>query len=162
MSESTRLILNRGDPRDDGGWTRRLRNDAAIARGNQTPELRRITDVVVKRAIACGARGVALTGSTARAKRTMISDLDYHVVGARPDVQDLPADVDIYVSPPEKMRAKLQQGDDFVQWTLRCGCILYYTGVSAKRHQPSCSRICGRTASQSSGGFPNCGAWRYV
>lgn len=129
MSESTRLILNRGDPRDDGGWTRRLRRDAAIARGNQTPELQRITDLVLKRAIARGARGVALTGSTARAKRTMISDLDYHVVGERPDVRDLPADVDIYESAPEKMRAKLQQGDDFLQWTLCCGCILYDTGV---------------------------------
>ena len=129
MTESTRLIVDRGDPRDAGAWDQRLRSDGAIAQRNQTLELQQITELVVKRAILGGARGVALTGSTARAKRTTISDLDYHVVGNRPEVRDLPADVDIYESPPEKMRAKLVQGDDFVQWTLCCGCILYDTGV---------------------------------
>ena len=129
MAESARLILDRGDPRHAASWTRRLRDDAVIARDNQAPELRRVTEIVVARAIAAGAQGVALTGSTARAKRTEISDLDYHVVGSRPNVHDLPADVDIYESPPEKMRTKLLRGDDFVQWTLCCGCILYDTGA---------------------------------
>jgi hypothetical protein len=129
MAESMRLILDRGDPSDAGMWSRRLRTDAAVAQRHQTSELQRITQLVVERAIEGGAEGVALTGSTARAKRTKISDLDYHVVGNRPDVLDLPADVDIYESPREMMQAKLLQGDDFVQWTLCCGCILYDTGV---------------------------------
>ena len=129
MTESVRLILDRGVPRRTGDWARRLSTDAAIAERYQTPELQQITEVVVSRAIANGAQGVALTGSTARAKRTSISDLDYHVVGNRPDVRDLPADVDVYESQPDKMRAKLLQGDDFVQWTLCCGCLLYDTGV---------------------------------
>ena len=129
MTESGRLIIERGDPRRADDWARRLSTDAVIAERNQTPELQQITEIVVSRAITSGAQGVALTGSTARAKRTRISDLDYHVVGNRPDVHDLPADVDVYESSPDKMRTKLLQGDDFVQWTLCCGCLLYDTGV---------------------------------
>jgi len=71
---------------------------------------------------------VALTGSTARNRRTAISDLDYHVVGSRPDVLDLPSDVDIYESPVAKLETKLLDGDDVVQWTLCCGCILHDAG----------------------------------
>jgi hypothetical protein len=56
----------------------------------QTPEQRAITATVMSRAIALGASGFALTGSTARKRRTAISDLDYHVIGRRPDVSDLP------------------------------------------------------------------------
>lgn len=128
MNESGRRILERGDPRDRALWAERIEKDRMVAAVNQTAELRRITDLVLSRAESSGALGVALTGSTARAKRTKISDLDYHVVGSRPDVNDLPADVDIYESAPDGMRAKLLNGDDFVQWTLCCGCILYDRG----------------------------------
>lgn len=128
MHESGLRILERGDPRDPGLWAKRIENDRTIAAINQTEELRRITDLVLSRAEASGALGVALTGSTARAKRTKISDLDYHVVGSRPDVSDLPADVDIYESESDRMRNKLLHGDDFVQWTVCCGCILYDRG----------------------------------
>jgi hypothetical protein len=121
--------MRRGDPRDLSHWAERLIQDRAIATRNQTPELRRITDIIVERALADGALGLALTGSTARARRTKISDLDYHVVGERPDISDLPADVDVYVSDPTRMRDKLLNGDDFVQWTICCGCILHDDGV---------------------------------
>jgi hypothetical protein len=129
MHESVRRVIERGDPGDPRRWAERLENDRITAAANQTAELRLITGLVLSRAIAAGAVGVALTGSTARAKRTSISDLDYHVVGRRPDTSDLPADVDIYESEPERMRTKLLSGDDFVQWTICCGCILYDRGI---------------------------------
>lgn len=128
MRDSARLILQRGDPRDPVLWAERLVRDRVIAAANQTLELRRITDLVLARALDAGATGVALTGSTARATRTKISDLDYHVLGRRPDVSDLPADVDIYESDADRMQTKLLSGDDFVQWTICCGCILYDRG----------------------------------
>jgi hypothetical protein len=94
----------------------------------QTSEQRAITATVMSRAIALGASGFALTGSTARKRRTAISDIDYHVIGRRPDVSDLPGDVDIVATSAARFRSRLIEGDDFAQWTLRCGCILHDTG----------------------------------
>jgi hypothetical protein len=94
----------------------------------QTPEQRAITVAVMGRAIALGASGFALTGSTVRKRRTAISDLDYHVIGRRPDVSDLPGDVDVIATSAARFRSRLIEGDDFTQWTLRCGCILHDTG----------------------------------
>ncbi len=76
-------------------WTRRLAADRVRAERNQTLEQRAITQIVVTRALELGAEGFALTGSTARRRRTTTSDLDYHVIGPRPDVTDLPGDVDL-------------------------------------------------------------------
>lgn len=115
--------------RTDGSWNAKLAADAERARRNQTRRQWRITDQVMRRSVEAGALAVALTGSTARNSRTAISDLDYHVVGERPDVADLPADVDIYASSEERLWTKLKSGDDFIQWTLRCGCILFDTGI---------------------------------
>lgn len=129
MNAATARLVRRGDPRDPRQWSARLAEDRLIAATNQPPELRHVTELVLERAVAAGAAGVALTGSTARGKRTDISDLDYHVVGHRPDISDLRGDVDIYVSDPVRMREKLLSGDDVVAWTLCCGCLLYDTGV---------------------------------
>lgn len=107
--------------RTANGWKAKLAADAERARCNQTRAQLRITKEVMER--------VALTGSTARNRRTAISDLDYHVVGKRPDVSDLPAEVDVYASSPERLWSKLRNGDDLIQWTLRCGCILFDTGI---------------------------------
>lgn len=107
--------------RTANGWKAKLAADAERARRNQTRAQLRITKEVMER--------VALTGSTARNRRTAISDLDYHVVGKRPDVSDLPAEVDVYASSPERLWSKLRNGDDLIQWTLRCGCILFDTGI---------------------------------
>lgn len=115
--------------RTANGWKAKLAADAERARCNQTRAQLRITKEVMERAIDDGALAVALTGSTARNRRTAISDLDYHVVGKRPDVSDLPAEVDVYASSPERLWSKLRNGDDFIQWTLRCGCILFDTGI---------------------------------
>jgi hypothetical protein len=112
----------------DAGWARRKREDRDRAERYQTPEQRLITATVMSRAIALGASGFALTGSTARKRRTVISDLDYHVIGRRPDVSDLPGDVDVIATSALRFRNRLIEGDDFAQWTLRCGCILHDTG----------------------------------
>ncbi len=113
----------------DAGWARRMREDRDRAEHSQTPEQQAITAAVMRRTIALGASGFALTGSTARKRRTAISDLDYHVIGKRPDVSDLPGDVDVVATSATRFRSRLIEGDDFVQWTLRCGCILYDGGV---------------------------------
>lgn len=112
----------------DAGWARRLREDRGRAARGQTPEQRLITATVMSRAVALGASGFALTGSTARKRRTAISDLDYHVIGRRPSVSDLPGDVDVVATSAARFRTRLIGGDDFAQWTLRCGCILHDTG----------------------------------
>lgn len=114
---------------DDGAWQERLEADRQRAQAVQTPPQRTVTDTVVERALAAGAEAVALTGSTVRMRRTAISDLDYHVVGSRPSVSDLPGEVDIYVGDRDAFWTKLRGGDDFVQWTLREGCILVDSGI---------------------------------
>lgn len=110
-------------------WERRLRDDRKRAERNQTPAQREITMTLLRRARTDGAEAFALTGSTARAKRTAISDLDYHVVGSRPRYDDLPDDVDVYVTDVDRFWSKLLKGDDMVQWSLRFGCILHDSGV---------------------------------
>jgi hypothetical protein len=87
-----------------------------------------ITATLLTRALELGTESFALTGSTARRRRTAISDLDYHVVGRRPDVSDLPGDVDIVATSADRLTKQLMKGDDFVQWTVRYGCILHDTG----------------------------------
>jgi hypothetical protein len=106
-----------------------LREDRDRAERCQTPAQRAIAATVMSRALALGASGFALTGSTARSRRTAISDLDYHVIGRRPDVSDLPGDVDVVASGAARFRNRLLDGDDFIQWTLRYGCILHDTGA---------------------------------
>jgi hypothetical protein len=72
---------------------------------------------------------LVLTGSTARNRRTQVSDLDYHVIGEAPDIEGLSSEIDLYSDEPDVFLAKLFKGDDFAHWTLRYGCILFDTGV---------------------------------
>jgi hypothetical protein len=109
----------------DAGWARRLREDRERAERCQTPAQRAITATVMSRALSGKASGFALTGSTVRGRRTAISDLDYHVIGRRPDVSDLPGEVDVVATGAARFRKRLIDGEDFVQWTLRYGCILH-------------------------------------
>lgn len=113
----------------DQAWARRMRDDRERAKRNQSHEQQAITATVMTRALKLGAQAIALTGSTARRRRTAISDLDYHVVGERPDLTDLPGEVDVVASSAARFRTLLADGDDFGQWTLRYGCILYDEGV---------------------------------
>jgi hypothetical protein len=111
-------------------WQRRLRDDRERAARNQSPELARITEALEIRARDHGAAAFVLTGSTARARRTSVSDLDYHVVGdLRPDLSGLPGEIDLYADSTAQFAEKLRDGDDFPQWTVRFGCVLWDSGV---------------------------------
>ena len=79
--------------------------------------------------LASGALAFALTGSTARGCRTAVSDLDYHVVRRRPDVSDLPGEVDVFASSGGQLWTKLRDGDDFIHGRSACGCILFDAGI---------------------------------
>ncbi len=112
-----------------GAWAARVAQDRAIAARHQTPKQRAISDTLCRRAIEAGAEAFALTGSTARNRRTYSSDLDYHVVGPRPRHTDLEDEVDVYVGDADQFWSKLRAGDDFVQWTLRFGLVFFDTGI---------------------------------
>jgi Uncharacterized protein conserved in bacteria (DUF2188) len=123
-------IADRVERRTELAWQRRLEQDGRRAQLHQTARQRAITERLVARAWELECEAFALTGSTARGQRTPVSDLDYHVVGLRPDVHDLRDDVDIFATDAERFWSKLRSGDDFVQWTLRHGCILFdRTGI---------------------------------
>lgn len=64
-----------------------------------------------------------------RGRRTEISDLDVHVVGPRPSLADLDVEIDVYATTAEVLSERLRAGDDYVQWTLRFGCVLFDRGV---------------------------------
>jgi hypothetical protein len=70
-----------------------------------------------------------LTGSTARGTRTSISDLDYHVVGISIPHGDLPAELDIHVVSAPVLRTRIEEGDDFTQWSLRFGRVIFDRGI---------------------------------
>jgi hypothetical protein len=107
----------------------RLQDDRRRATELQTPAQRRVTETILQRAVALGAEAVALTGSTVRAKRTTGSDLDFMVVGERPDLGGVHEDVDVYAANAEAFWERLLAGDDYIQWTLRFGCVLHDNGI---------------------------------
>ncbi|HEX5761946.1 MAG TPA: nucleotidyltransferase domain-containing protein [Solirubrobacterales bacterium] len=109
----------------DRQWKARVLEDRKRTVRLLTASLRELSDSVVERATAAGARAVALTGSTARGRRTPISDLDFHVVGASPVLHGLPGEVDVVADSFERFHRRLAEGDDFVQWTVRLGCVLH-------------------------------------
>jgi hypothetical protein len=125
----TRDGLAQLGPLDAELWASRLLADRERAARHQTAEIAAITAAVESRSRQLGAAALVLTGSTARGQRTAVSDLDYHVIGTRPRVDDLPAEIDLYCDEPAEFLAKLERGDDFAHWTLRHGCILFDSGV---------------------------------
>lgn len=114
---------------DDAAWAAKVARDREIAIRHQSAAQQQITETLLQRALESGVQAFALTGSTARNRRTATSDLDYQVVGARPRHDDLPDEVDIYAGDADHFWRKLRSGDDFVQWTLRFGCALFDTGI---------------------------------
>jgi hypothetical protein len=104
-------------------WDDRLRDDRERASLVQSAALQAITAEVLLR--ATNALALALTGSTARGHRTAISDLDFHLVGPRPDLSGLPGEVDLVADSLQRFQRRLAEGDDFVQWTVRLGCVLH-------------------------------------
>lgn len=140
----------------DAAWRDRLARDARRADANQTSSQRLITETLLARAKEAGVEAFALTGSTARNQRTAISDLDYHVIGSRPSRSGLADEVDIVATDVRRFWEKLRAGDDYVQWTLRFGCILFdRTGIfrdalrvlSTERLWPDTSRKHARLSS---------------
>lgn len=125
----TRDGLIRLAPLDAELWASRLLVDRRRAACHETAELARITAEVEFRARRSGAAALVLTGSTARGRRSAVSDLDYHVIGAFPDLCDMPAEIDLYCDEPAEFIAKLERGDDFAHWTLRHGCVLFDSGA---------------------------------
>jgi len=117
-------------------WTDRLRSDRVRAARNQPLDLAAITATVEASSRDVGAHALILSGSTARARRTRVSDLDYHVIGGRPEMGSAAEDVDLYCDDAETFMAKLRSGDDLVHWSVWYGCVLFDDGVvqSAATH----------------------------
>jgi hypothetical protein len=114
----------------DLAWQDRLEQDLTRAESYQTTAQRHITETLLARARDLNAEAFALTGSMARHHRTAISDLDYHVIGPRPRSDDLADEIDIVAVDAIGFCRKLRAGDDYAQWTLRYGCILFdRTGI---------------------------------
>ncbi|MEA2243518.1 MAG: hypothetical protein QOD24_3074 [Solirubrobacteraceae bacterium] len=109
-------------------WTRRLERDAGEIARRLPPELLELHSTVVDRARDAAAHGLILSGSTARSRRTAISDLDYHLVGPQLFTRDLSSQLDLHVLTPAELDAHILAGDDFVQWSLRFGLIVFDDG----------------------------------
>lgn len=114
---------------DDVVWARRLTLNAARIDDRLPVGLRELHAEVVDRARGGGALGLVLSGSTARGRRTEISDLDYHLIGAAIDTDDLSGELDLHVLTLGTLRQRLLAGDDFIQWSLRFGCVVFDSGV---------------------------------
>lgn len=112
------------------GWAERVRSDQALTDRLIPPSLRRLHETVVARAEAAGANSLILTGSTARQSRTELSDLDYHLVGGKIATRDLSAELDLHVLSPDELIKEILDGDDFVQWSLRFGRVLFDDGTA--------------------------------
>jgi hypothetical protein len=132
MPRPVRGALANAGLEDASVWLDRLRSDRERATRHQTRELLEITATVERRCHALDAPALILSGSTARGRRTDISDLDYHVIGARPRVTDLPAEIDVYADDVAGFARKLRAGDDFVHWSVWYGCVLFDSGVVRK------------------------------
>lgn len=109
----------------DEGWRRRISHDRDAIERCLPSELAEVHEAVVGRARNAGARGLVLSGSTARSRRTEISDLDYHLVGPQIVTRDLPLELDLHVLSEVKLEATILSGDDFVQWSLRFGLVVF-------------------------------------
>ncbi|MGH2941423.1 MAG: hypothetical protein ACRDLN_01415 [Solirubrobacteraceae bacterium] len=106
-------------------WTHRLQRDAREITGRLPPELLELHRAVVNRAREATANGLILSGSTARSRRTAISDLDYHLIGPQLSTRDLSSQLDLHTLTPTELDAHILGGDDFVQWSLRFGLIIF-------------------------------------
>jgi len=109
-------------------WMRRVERDAGEIARLLPPELLELHRTVVERAHDGAAHGLILSGSTARARRTAISDLDYHLIGPPLFTRDLASQLDLHALTPAELDAHILAGDDFVQWSLRFGLIVFDDG----------------------------------
>lgn len=133
---------------DDRAWRRRLATEEEQIELGVPAELRDLHGSVVERARSVGARALILSGSTARGRRTEISDLDYHLIGPKIETKDLSRELDLHVLSEQELRSEILAGDDFVQWSLRLGYIVFDDGtirravrlIAERRPWPSVER----------------------
>lgn len=119
----------------DSAWNWKLAGDSqslAIFLPSHLQELHR---AVVTRARSADSPALILSGSTARGQRTEISDLDYHLVGAAISIRDLSRELDLHVVSETDLETDIRAGDDFVQWSLRFGLVVFDSGVVRKAHR---------------------------
>jgi hypothetical protein len=77
------------------------------------------TKTTTARTRDAGAEAIVLSGSTARDRRTRVSEVDFHVIGASSvRVADLPAGVDLYADDVNRFWSNLRRGDDFAHWSV--------------------------------------------
>jgi hypothetical protein len=122
--------LARLAPADPDVWAGRLQFDRERLSCNVARGLLSVADAVAARARDAGAEAMILSGSTARGRRTQVSDVDFHVIGGMSvEIADLPADIDLYGDDVERFWSKLRKGDDFAHWSVWYGCVLFDSGV---------------------------------
>lgn len=127
---------------DDDAWLRKVNSDADLIARYLPRDLRELHSLVVERARASDAKALILSGSTVRDRRTGISDLDYHLVGRKIETRDLSRELDLHVISEGKLESEVLNGDDFVQWSLRFGCVVFDDGTVRRalrlivEHQP--------------------------
>jgi hypothetical protein len=112
-------------------WRQRLAADRRRAAA-QPHAHRSASRAIVERATADGADAVIITGSTVRDCRHETSDLDFLVVGVRPQLDALQIDVDVCAIGAERFWTRLRDGDDYLLWTLRFGWVLHDEGILAE------------------------------
>jgi predicted nucleotidyltransferase len=111
-------------------WDERLSGDREQLKQNLSHELLAIVGQIEERARDANALALVLTGSTARGRRTEVSDLDFHVIGnERLDHAILPVDIEIYRDEKRRFAEKLEDGDDFAHWSVWWGSIIFDRGV---------------------------------
>jgi hypothetical protein len=110
-------------------WELRLSRDLEAIEQFVPIVLRNLHKTVVARAQEAEAHGLVLSGSTARGKRTEISDLDYHVIGRKIDTSDLSPELDLHVLSTKELETDVLAGDDFIQWSLRFGRVIFDDGT---------------------------------
>ncbi len=113
-------------------WNRKLVGDAGAVRELLPAKLHSLHEIVVARARSVAALALILSGSTARGGRTQMSDLDYHLIGTEIETADLSLELDIHTLSPEQLESEILLGDDFVQWSLRFGCVVFDDGTARR------------------------------
>lgn len=120
---------------DDLAWSKKLAKDSRSIEDLIPSHLRSLHETVSERARSAGSSALILSGSTARKERTEISDLDYHLIGEGIPTRDLSHELDLHVVSERRLLADIGNGDDFVQWSLRFGLIVFDTGQVRNAHR---------------------------
>lgn len=119
----------------DSAWEGKLKENRAALQSLLPTYLQELHATVFSRSEAVNAQALLLSGSTARAHRTAISDLDYHLIGPNIQVRGLSRELDLHVLDEAKLMTEIRAGDDFVQWSLRFGLVVFDQGIVRRAHR---------------------------